>query len=68
LALVENAGARGHAAEVQEGLEALVRFWEAEARPLCEARACAQFEAYPVPQHERDVLFVRARHLARTAG
>lgn len=67
LALVENAGARGHAADVQGSLDALLRFWDEEARPLAEARARTGFATYPVPQHERDVLFVEARHRGRTA-
>jgi excinuclease ABC subunit C len=68
LALLENAGARAHATDVQVGLEALKAFWESEARPLFEARIRARFELYPVPQYDRDVLFVEARHLARAAG
>jgi hypothetical protein len=65
LALVENADARGSAGDVQEALDALVRFWLAEAQPLFEARRRTGYARYPVAQHERDVLFVRARHAVK---
>ena len=68
LALVERAGARASAVEVQEALDALVAFWEHEAQPLLEARRRTGFTTYPVAQHERDELFLEARHLAREAA
>ncbi len=68
LLLVERASARSSAARVQEALDALARFAKREARPLLEARRRTGFAKYPVAQHERDVLFVEARHLARNAA
>ncbi|MBY0369164.1 GIY-YIG nuclease family protein [bacterium] len=59
--LLEHAGARAKSEEVQEGLEALALFWRQECLPLAEAIALVGFETYPVPQTERDPLFVRAR-------
>lgn len=59
--LLEHAGARANAAEVKEDLRWLRTFWEEEARPLREAIERTQFAIYPVPQNERDPLFLRAK-------
>ena len=68
LRLLESAGARARAAEVQESLAALQRFWQLEAAPLHQAiRETAFAGAYPVPQDERDLLFIRWR-LAGESG
>lgn len=62
LRLLESAGARARAAEIQESLIALQRFWATEAEPLCRAMQETGYTgAYPVPQAERDPLFTRWR-------
>ena len=61
--LLEHAGARANAAEVKEDLRWLRTFWEEEARPLRQAIERTQFAAYPVPQTDRDPLFLRAKIL-----
>jgi len=65
LRLLEKAGARARAAEVQEGIDALERFWKEEAVPLAEAIRVTGFVQYPVPQAERDPLFLRFRSTPR---
>jgi predicted GIY-YIG superfamily endonuclease len=61
LSLVENAGARHKRERVQECFDALKRFWKHEANPLARARARVGFGEYPVPQRERDILFISSR-------
>lgn len=61
LRLLDNAGARRNAAEVEDDLAALKVFWKHEARALREAIEATGYEAYPVPQEERDPLFLRSR-------
>ena len=61
LRLTEHAGARARSAEIQEDLEAVARFFDAEATELARARAATGYAAYPVPQRERDLLFTRYR-------
>jgi hypothetical protein len=60
LRLLENAGARAKAKDIQEGVDALDAFWNQECVPLARAIATVGFEIYPVPQTERDPLFIRA--------
>jgi excinuclease ABC subunit C len=60
LKLLENAGARAKSSDIQEGMDALKAFWEQECEPLARAIAIVGFPTYPVPQTERDPLFVRA--------
>jgi excinuclease ABC subunit C len=68
LRLLESAGARARAAEVQESLAVLLRFWQLEAAPLRQAMCDTAYAgAYPVPQDERDLLFIRWR-LAGESG
>ncbi|MGZ3689074.1 MAG: nucleotide excision repair endonuclease [Bdellovibrionota bacterium] len=67
LALTENAGARRKPGEIQEQLNSLTRFWKHEARPLAAARKAAAFAAYPVPQTERDLIFLKRRYGAENA-
>lgn len=62
LALLENAGARKASGEVEELLKQIARFWKHEAAPLHRARRSAGFATYPVPQPERDILFLKHRH------
>jgi len=61
LRLTEHAGARARSAEIQEDLEAVAHFFDAEATELARARAATGYAAYPVPQRERDLLFTRYR-------
>jgi excinuclease ABC subunit C len=69
LRLLESAAARARAAEIQEGIAALQRFWELEASPLRQAiRDTAYAGAYPVPQDERDPLFIRWRLARESVG
>ena len=64
LLLIEHAGARARRAEVQENLQAIARFFEAEACELARARVAAGYTTYPVPQRERDLLFTQYRAAA----
>jgi excinuclease UvrABC nuclease subunit len=59
--LLEHAGARAKRAEIQEDFRVIARFFEEEACELARARAAAGYATYPVPQAERDPLFVRYR-------
>jgi excinuclease ABC subunit C len=61
-ALLDRAGARAQAAKVQEGIEFLAAFWHNEAVPLRKAiEKTAYAGPLPIPQNDRDPLFVRAR-------
>jgi hypothetical protein len=66
LALTENAGARRSPKKIQKLLNALARFWRHEIAPLRKAREVARFTGYPVPQSERDFIFLRYRHQSQT--
>jgi hypothetical protein len=61
-ALLDKPRARREAKEVEEDLAALDRFYRHEALKL--ARACERTgeTRWPVPQIDRDVLMLRARH------
>lgn len=61
LALVENAGARRKKRDIQELLNHLGHFWKHEAMPLARARDSAAYHEYPVPQKERDLIFLKHR-------
>lgn len=61
LSLVENAGARHCPEEIQEKLNALKRFWRHEALPLKRAILSSGYPAYPIPQKERDIVFLLSR-------
>lgn len=62
LRLLESAGARARAPEIQASLAVLQRFWELEAEPLCRAMRETDYTGgYPVPQADRDPLFTRWR-------
>jgi len=61
LTLLEHAGARARSAEIQADLRAVERFFDEEASALAAAIAAAGYARYPVPQGERDVLFLRYR-------
>lgn len=47
--------------EIQEDLHTVARFFDDEAVLLARARTATGYAAYPVPQAERDPLFVLAR-------
>lgn len=63
LALVENAAARQRGAEIQESLNELIRFWRHEAVKLARARRILSYPDYPVDQRDRDLLFLKLRHM-----
>jgi hypothetical protein len=67
LSLIENAGARHSPRAIQELLNSIKRFWRHEVQPLRKARLASGFEPFPVPQKERDLLFLRLK-AARGAG
>lgn len=62
LALVENAGARRSPKKIQNLLNDLKRFWRHEAQLLHRVRTRVGHVAYPIPQRERDLLFVQNRY------
>ena len=62
LALLENAGARSRRLEVQGWIEDLARFWKHEARLLRLACEKVGYREFPVPQRERDFIFLKLRH------
>jgi hypothetical protein len=61
LALVENAGARRKGRQIQEALNRLKLFWRHEACSLRKVRETTAYEPYPVPQRERDFLYLKRR-------
>ena len=61
LELIEHDGARARASEIHEDLLAIDRFFEEEALTLARAIATTGHPDYPVPQQERDLLFVAYR-------
>ena len=61
LHVVENAGARRDSMQVQADLALLREFWGEEIVPLRRVVGSTGFDAWPVPQAERDVLFLQAR-------
>jgi hypothetical protein len=67
LELLEHPGAVARRAEIQEELAAVALFFEEEACALARARAALGYGAYPVPQRDRDLLFVETRQ-ARLAA
>lgn len=58
--LLESPSARRNAAETQDDLHALKRFYRHEAQRLKRAREKAAETRYPITQNERDALFIRA--------
>jgi predicted GIY-YIG superfamily endonuclease len=61
LSLVENAGARSAGYAIQKSLNLLKLFWRHEATSLKQVRVATGFAAYPVPQRERDFLYLKRR-------
>jgi excinuclease ABC subunit C len=64
LRLLEHAGARARSREIQDDLRAVDRFFDEEASALAAMRAATGYADYPVPQRERDALFLRYRQRA----
>lgn len=62
LHLLEHPGARARRTQIQEDLVAIAGFFDTEARALARARAATGYAHYPVPQHDRDLLFAEYRH------
>jgi GIY-YIG catalytic domain len=67
LELLEHPGAVARRAEIQEDLAAVALFFEAEAHALARARHAIGYGGYPVPQRDRDLLFVESRQALRAA-
>jgi hypothetical protein len=62
--LVDNSGARRKPDVVQQHLDELKRFWRHEALTLARARKATGFAEWPVPQYQRDLVFLSFRALA----
>ena len=67
LRLLDHAAARARGAAIEADLRAVERFFEAEASSLAAAIAATGYVGYPVPQQERDALFLRYRALRGAA-
>jgi excinuclease ABC subunit C len=61
LKLVDNAGARSRQSKVQEHLDELKRFWRHEVLTLAKARSATGCAEWPVPQYQRDLVFLSYR-------
>jgi hypothetical protein len=61
VALLDHPAATARRGEIQEDLRALARLFDEEAVMLARARTATGYAAYPVPQAERDPLFLLAR-------
>jgi excinuclease ABC subunit C len=61
LKLVENTGARRRQSKVQEHLDQLHRFWRHEILTLAKARKATGCGEWPVPQYQRDLVFLSYR-------
>lgn len=59
--LLDKPSARKRAAEIQSDLRALAAFFAEEATPLRAAADAHALTTWPIPQSERDPLFIRAR-------
>jgi len=67
LALVEKPSARRSPQQIQEAIDSLKRFWRHEASPLHRVTRDTATATWPVPQQERDPLFLQYR-LRRKEG
>jgi hypothetical protein len=65
LRLLEQAGARARGAKIQDDLRAIQRFFDDEASPLAAAITAIGYAGYPVPQRDRDTLFLQHRDRLR---
>jgi excinuclease ABC subunit C len=59
--LLEHPAARARGREIQEDLRAIGRFFDEEACRLATAIAATGYPGYPVPQRDRDLLFLQYR-------
>lgn len=64
LRLLEHEGACARSAETDADLKAVERFFDDEASALARVIGATGYAAYPVPQRDRDALFLRYRTLA----
>jgi hypothetical protein len=64
LNLTERAGARRSSSKVQEHLNELKRFWKREVLTLARAREVTGCPAWPVPQQQRDLVFLSYKERA----
>lgn len=64
LQLLENAGARRRPSQVQKYLDELKRFWRLEVVTLAKARKATSCVEWPVPQYQRDLVFLSYRAVA----
>jgi excinuclease ABC subunit C len=64
LNLVENKGARRSSSKVQEHLDDLKRFWRNEVLTLARVRKATGCGDWPVPQSQRDLVFLSYREAA----
>ncbi len=65
IALLDKPRARRDATLVQDDVDALDRFWKHEALRLAHARRATGDLRWPIPQVDRDALFIRARRAPR---
>lgn len=65
LGLLDHSTALRNREEVQDQLNDLKRFWKHEAKWLSLVRTRTGFERYPVPQKERDFIFLRHQVAAK---
>jgi excinuclease ABC subunit C len=63
LRLLEHQGACARSAAIQADLRAVERFFNDEASALARAITATGYAGYPVPQRDRDALFLRYRDL-----
>jgi excinuclease ABC subunit C len=61
LTLAKNAGARRRPEDVQQHLDELKRFWRHEVLTLARVRKATDCTEWPVPQLQRDLLFLSYR-------
>jgi hypothetical protein len=61
LNLAKNAGARRRPADVQQHLDELKRFWRHEVLTLARVRKATGSTEWPIPQYQRDLLFLSCR-------
>jgi GIY-YIG catalytic domain len=61
LRLLEYDGACARSAAIHDDLRAVERFFDDEASPLARAITATEYIGYPVPQRDRDALFLRYR-------
>jgi hypothetical protein len=61
LNLVEKTGARRRPSKVQEHLDELKRFWRHEVLTLAKVRKATGYAEWPVPQYQRDLVFLAYR-------